>query len=111
MSRNLARVLAAEGWNADTEAWYDYLTAKIIENATLNRSAAYFWMGSGAALRALADLVKTGPRAGEAAALEEKAAELEAAEAQFAGRTGTEGRCYTRELKAAKQTVCMLELP
>ena len=111
MSRNLARVLAADGWNADAESWYDYLTVRIIDNATLNRGSAYFWMGSGAALRALAALVKTGPRAGEAAALEEKAAELEAAEAQFSGRTGTSERCYTRALKAVKQTVCMLELP
>jgi tetratricopeptide (TPR) repeat protein len=111
MSRNLARVLAAEEWNADTEVWYDYLTAKIIDNATLNHNSAYFWIGSGAALRALAVLAKTGPRAGEAVALEEKAAELEAAEAQFAGRVGTSERCYTRNLKTVKQTVCMLELP
>lgn len=111
MARNLALVLAAEGWSTDAEAWYDSLTARIIDNATLNRSAPYFWMGSSKALRALAKLAQTGPRAREAAALEEKAAELEAAEAPFAGRTSTEGRCYTRELPAVKQTVCMLELP
>jgi tetratricopeptide (TPR) repeat protein len=110
MSRNLALVLAAEGWSADAEAWYDYLTAKIVNNATLNHNAPYFWVGSAKALRALAELARTGPRAREAAALEDKAAELEAAEAQFAGRTSIEGRCYTRELKGAKQTVCMLEL-
>jgi hypothetical protein len=111
MSRNLALVLAADGWNADAEAWYDYLTTKIIDNATLNHNAAYFWMGSGKALHALAALARTGPRSREAAALEEKAAELEAAEAQFSGRAGTSERCYTRTLKAVKQTVCMLELP
>lgn len=111
MSRNLALVLAAEGWNTDTEAWYDYLTAKIIDNATRNHNAPYFWMGSGKALRALAALARTGPRAGEAAALEDKAAELEAAEAEFAERAGTSERCYTRALKVVKQTVCMLELP
>jgi tetratricopeptide (TPR) repeat protein len=111
MSRNLALVLAAEGWSPDAEAWYDYLTAKIIDNATRNHSAPYFWVGSGRALRALAALARTGPRAGEAAALEDKAAELEAAEAQFSERIGTRERCYTRALKTVKQTVCMLELP
>jgi hypothetical protein len=111
MSRNLALVLAAEGWSPEAESWYDYLTAKINENATRNHNAPYFWMGSGKALRALAELAKTGPRAREAAALEVRAAELEAAEAQFASRAGRSERCYTRELKTLKQTVCMLELP
>lgn len=111
MSRNLARVLAADGWNADAEAWYDDLTQKIIDHTTLNRGSPYFWVGSGAALRALAALAKTGPRASEAASLEQRAAELEAAEAPFAGRIGDAQRCYTRELNAKKETVCMLELP
>jgi hypothetical protein len=38
------------------------------------------------------------------------AAKLEAAEKQFAGRTSAEGRCYTRDLRGEKQTVCMLDL-
>lgn len=112
MSRNLALVLAAEGWSPDAESWYDYLTAKIIDNAARNHNAPYFWMGSGKSLRALAALARTGPRAREADALEAKAAELEAAEGPFEGRAGgTRERCYTRELKTLKQTVCMLELP
>ena len=111
MVRNLARVLAADQWTADTETWYDDLTTRIIDNATLNSKSAHLWMGSGAALRALAALAKSGPRAAEAASLEEKAAEFEADESRVPAIVGERERCHTRELKAVKQTVCMLELP
>lgn len=110
MARNLARVLAADGWNADAETWYDDLTHKIIDH-TDRSDSPHLWVGSGAALRALAALAKTGPRANEAAALEQRAAQLEAQEAPVKGLIGDAQRCYLRELNAKKETVCMLELP